>query len=109
MKIIHTSQKAHKAARWMQINSGNFAGWYQLGVPEDPAACTQSGARGLASLFCSSSAHCAGAQTPADVGAVHAGRERCLRRVQAASEQDLRLFKLQQPDLLSLLDDGYAA
>ena len=94
----------------MQINSGNFAGWYQLGVPEDPAACTQSGARGLASLFCSSSAHCAGAQTPADVrGPVPAGRERCLRRMPAAGEQDLRLLKLQQPDLPFMLHDGHAS
>ena len=57
-----------------------------------------------------SSAHCAGVQTPADVeavhagrdvGALHAGRERCLRRVPAAGDQDLRLLKLQQPDLPS--------
>ena len=61
----------------------------------------------LAVLF-SSSAHCAGVQTPADVvEAVHAGRERCLRRVQAAGEQDLRLFKLQQPYLPTMLDDGF--
>lgn len=68
---------------------------------------SQSGGETCLAVLFFSSAHCAGVQTPADVEAVHAGRERCLRRVQAAGEQDLRLFKLQQPYLPNMLDNGF--